>query len=319
MQLSQGISSRGLTVDHGFPSQRCVECSIQFPGASTTRRCARVALQEVHHDGRRKDLGLRDLVESDGGIVSAAEFERSFGMSGRSEDVLDLSSFRQGVEERRTHRVAGRARSVARRSLSRIAGPPEPPGGSPPLSRSALVRSPPSANACATSIAAHGRRSSGRSRSKIANAGRAHHRVAGDLRSSDRVSSIVVESSAMASSFCTRADVSTRRPLAGPLAAQARSRRVAPDVPLIRRQMNAGQLPAARLVPRAAGARGRSTRLKPSRLHMAGSCHPSAKVQWKSDRGRRLRAARSATPCRFRTRQTCSDGKRLAHSAATVP
>ena len=24
-------------------------------------------------------------------------------------------------------------------------------------------------------------------------------------------------------------------------------------------------------------------------------------------------------PCRFRTRQTCSDGKRLAHSAATVP
>src|SRR5688500_17646282 len=37
----------------------------------------------------------------------------------------------------------------------------------------------------------------------------------------------------------------------GPLVAQARSRRVAPDVPLIRRQMNAGQLPAARLVPRA--------------------------------------------------------------------
>ena len=108
-------------------------------------------------------------------------------------------------------------------------------------------------------------------------------------------------------------------PYAGPLAAQARSRRVAPDVPLMRRQMNAGQLPAARLVPRAAGARCRSTRLYPSRLHMAGSCHTSTKVQWKSDRGRRLRTARSATPCRFRTRQTCSDGKRLAHSAATVP
>jgi hypothetical protein len=49
------------------------------------------------------------------------------------------------------------------------------------LSRSALVRSPPSANACAASIAARGRRSSGCSRSKIANAGRARHRVAGDL------------------------------------------------------------------------------------------------------------------------------------------
>ena len=132
------------------------------------------------HDGRRKDPGLRDPVESDG-IVSAAEFERSFGMSGRSEDVLDLSSFRQGVEERRTHRAAGRARSVARRSLSRIAGLLSRPVGSPPLSRSALVRSPPSANACAALIAAHGRRASGRSRSKIANAGRAHHRVAGDL------------------------------------------------------------------------------------------------------------------------------------------
>ena len=42
------------------------------------------------------------------------------------------------------------------------------------LSGSALVRSAPSANACAASIAARGRRSSGRSRSKIANAGRTH-------------------------------------------------------------------------------------------------------------------------------------------------
>jgi hypothetical protein len=103
-------------------SQRCVQCSNQLPDTSTTRRCAWVAPQDVHYDGRRKDPGLRDLVQSDGGIVSGGEFERSCGMSGRSEDVLDLSSFWQGVEERRTHRVACRARSVARRSLSRIAG-----------------------------------------------------------------------------------------------------------------------------------------------------------------------------------------------------
>ena len=69
----------------------------------------------------RKDPRLRDVVGSDGGIVSGGEFERSCGMSGRSEDVLDLSSFCQGVEERRTDLMAGRARSVARRSLSCIA------------------------------------------------------------------------------------------------------------------------------------------------------------------------------------------------------
>ena len=103
-------------------SQRCVEYSNQLPDTSTTRRCARVAPQDVHDNGRREDPGLRDLVESDRGIVCGEKLERSCGMSGRSEDVLDLSSFWQRVEERRTHRVAGRARSVARRSLSRIAG-----------------------------------------------------------------------------------------------------------------------------------------------------------------------------------------------------
>ena len=106
----------------GRSSERCVEYSNQLPDTSTTRWCARVAPQNVHYDGRRKDPRLRELVESDGGIVSGGEFERSCGVSGRSEDVLDLSSSWQGVEERRTHRVTGRARGVACRSLSRIAG-----------------------------------------------------------------------------------------------------------------------------------------------------------------------------------------------------
>ena len=112
-------------------SQRCVECSNQLPDTSPTRRCARVAPQDVHYDGRRKNPGLRDLVESDGGIVSGGEFQRSCGMSSRSEDVLDLSSCWQGVEECRTHRVAGRARSVARRSPFRIAGLLSRPVGRP--------------------------------------------------------------------------------------------------------------------------------------------------------------------------------------------
>jgi hypothetical protein len=80
---------------------------------------------------RRKNPGLRDVVGSDGGIVSGGEFERSCGMSGRSEDVLDLSGFWQGVQERRTDRLAGRTRSVARRSLFRIAGLLSGPVGRP--------------------------------------------------------------------------------------------------------------------------------------------------------------------------------------------
>lgn len=70
----------------------------------------------------RKDPRLRDVGGSDGGIVSGGEFPRSCGVSGRSEDVLDLSGFCQGMEERRTARVGGRARGVARRSLPCIAG-----------------------------------------------------------------------------------------------------------------------------------------------------------------------------------------------------
>jgi len=94
----------------------------QFSDPATATRGGRVAPQDVHYGGVCKDPRLRDVVGSDGGIVSGGEFERSCGMSGRSEDVLDLSSFCQGVEERRTDRMASRARSVARRSLSCIAG-----------------------------------------------------------------------------------------------------------------------------------------------------------------------------------------------------
>ncbi|GDY31800.1 hypothetical protein GTS_34330 [Gandjariella thermophila] len=101
--------------------QRRVQLTDQFSDPPTATRGDRVAPQDAHHDGRRKDPRLRDVVGSDGGIVSGGEFERSCGMSGRSEDVLDLSSFRQGVEERRTGRGEGRARSVARRGLSCIA------------------------------------------------------------------------------------------------------------------------------------------------------------------------------------------------------
>ena len=105
----------------GSPERR-VQLTDQFSDPPTATRGDRVAPQDVHHDRMGKDPRLRDVVGSDGGIVSGGEFERSCGMSGRSEDVFDLSSSWQGVEERRTHRVTGRTGGVARRSLSRIAG-----------------------------------------------------------------------------------------------------------------------------------------------------------------------------------------------------
>jgi hypothetical protein len=108
-------------VHQGSPERR-VQLTDEFSDPPTATWGDRVAPQDVHHDGMREDPRLRDVVGSDCGIVSGGEFERSCGMGGRSEDVLDLRSFCQWVEERRTGRVAGRARSVARRSLSCIAG-----------------------------------------------------------------------------------------------------------------------------------------------------------------------------------------------------
>jgi len=105
----------------GSPERR-VQPTDQFSDPSTAAWGDRISPEDVHHDGTRKVPRLRDVVGSDGGIVSGGELERSCGMSGRSEDVLDLSRFRQGVQERRTGRVAGRPRSIARRGLACIAG-----------------------------------------------------------------------------------------------------------------------------------------------------------------------------------------------------
>jgi hypothetical protein len=69
-----------------------------------------------------KDPRLRDAIGSDGRIVSACQFESPRGMASRAEDVLDLSGFSQRVQKRRTGRGDGSAGSVARSTLSRIAG-----------------------------------------------------------------------------------------------------------------------------------------------------------------------------------------------------
>jgi hypothetical protein len=99
-------------------SQQCVGYSNQLPDTSITRRCARVARQAIYYDydGRHKDPVLRDLVESDGGIVSGGEFERSRSMSSRSDDVLDLSSFWQGWRAAPTAWPTARAASDRRLS-----------------------------------------------------------------------------------------------------------------------------------------------------------------------------------------------------------
>jgi len=85
-------------------------------------RGGRVASQDIHHDRLCKHPRLRDVRGPDGRIFSRSQFQRSCGMSGRSKDVLNLSRFRQRVEERRPGCGQRRARSFARRSLTCIAG-----------------------------------------------------------------------------------------------------------------------------------------------------------------------------------------------------
>jgi hypothetical protein len=58
--------------------------------------CADRAIKlRSRHDWTRTDSQLRDVVGSDGGIVSGGKFERSCSISARSDDVLDLSRFTQ--------------------------------------------------------------------------------------------------------------------------------------------------------------------------------------------------------------------------------
>lgn len=97
-------------------SERGVQLADQFPGPPSATRGGWVAPQDLDHGRGCEDPRLRDAVGSGGGIGSGGELERSRGMSGRSEDVLDLGGFRQGVEECRAGRGEGRARGVARRT-----------------------------------------------------------------------------------------------------------------------------------------------------------------------------------------------------------
>ena len=106
----------------GASAQRRVQLADQFADAASAPRGVGVAPQDVHHDGVREELRLRDVVGTDGGVAPGGELERTRGMSGGTEDVLDLSRFRQRVEEHGAGRGERSTRRVARRSLSCIAG-----------------------------------------------------------------------------------------------------------------------------------------------------------------------------------------------------
>jgi hypothetical protein len=61
----------------------------QLSDPPTAARGGRVTPQDGRHDRTRTDPRLRDVVGSDGGIASGGQLERSCGMSGRAEDVLE--------------------------------------------------------------------------------------------------------------------------------------------------------------------------------------------------------------------------------------
>jgi hypothetical protein len=64
--------------------------------ANTYLTCADRAIKlRSHHDWTRTDSQQRDVVGSDGGIVSGGKFEHSCSISARSDDVLDLRTVSQ--------------------------------------------------------------------------------------------------------------------------------------------------------------------------------------------------------------------------------
>ena len=90
------IPFKEATLERGRTAERRVQLTDQFSDPPTATRGGRVAPQDIHHDRMRKGPRLRKVVGSDGGIVSSGELERSRGMCGRSEDVLDLSRLARG-------------------------------------------------------------------------------------------------------------------------------------------------------------------------------------------------------------------------------
>lgn len=81
----------------------------------------RVTRQDVHHDDARQVSCLLDVVVADVTVVTSIELEGSRCVGRRSEDVQNLSRFRQGMQERSTGRGNGRAGSLDRSSLPCIA------------------------------------------------------------------------------------------------------------------------------------------------------------------------------------------------------
>lgn len=84
-----------------------------------------------------------DPVEANGRVVSRGDLERSCGVCGRPQDVLDLGGFRQRVQERCASCGQRSARCLGGRRLARVPGLLRRPLGVPGRSRSAFVLSDP--------------------------------------------------------------------------------------------------------------------------------------------------------------------------------
>jgi len=126
------------------PTQRCIEPTRQLSDPASTRRCRRIAPEDVHDCRVREVHPTVDLI---GAPAPGGTLDRSCGMGCRPKDVLDLRGVRDWMEKggsRGRHRCPGGMAGGNTPSISRVVrGPKCRPGAIPDrfASRSALPKS----------------------------------------------------------------------------------------------------------------------------------------------------------------------------------
>jgi len=167
------------------PTQRCIEPTRQLSDPASTRRCRRIAPEDVHDCRVREVHPTVDLI---GAPAPGGTLDRSCGMGCRPKDVLDLRGVRDWMEKggsRGRHRCPGGMAGGNTPSISRASCAAR--SAAQAQSRIDLLRAAPCPKVSAARTAARGRWSPRCSSSKIGNTG---HAQAAAKRAIARISSI---------------------------------------------------------------------------------------------------------------------------------
>lgn len=116
------VGALGGVEDRRGPPKRRVQETDEASDSPAAVRGLRIAPQNLRQDRRGQGSRLGDPRGSDGGIFAFAELEGAGGVSRGGQDMLDLRSLRQGMEEGGSGGVRGRAGGLACGGSSCVAG-----------------------------------------------------------------------------------------------------------------------------------------------------------------------------------------------------